>query len=130
MAAVHTEASAIFGGLLVNEAEDKIQYVNFRPSHPYDSWSSVTITILGNTSQYISLWDSYMFVQCNVEEMDEYGNLIEKITSKRSTVLVEEENEDIEGMVPNGGRSTRAVTTRGSKVKAMDEPMAQQVEDY
>ena len=29
-AAVHMEALAIFGGLLINEAEDKIQYVKFR----------------------------------------------------------------------------------------------------
>ena len=36
-AAIHTEALVIFGGLLVNEAEDKIQYVKFRLSHPYDS---------------------------------------------------------------------------------------------
>ena len=46
-AAVHMEALAIFGGLLVNEAEDKIQYVKFRLSHPYNSHSC-------NSSQYMS----------------------------------------------------------------------------
>ena len=57
------EASAIFGGLLINEAEDKIQYVKFRPSHPYDSRSLVNITIPSNSSQYMSLHDSYMFAE-------------------------------------------------------------------
>ena len=33
-AAIHMKALAIFGGLLINEAEDKIQNVKFRPSHP------------------------------------------------------------------------------------------------
>ena len=46
-AAIHMEALAIFGGLLVNEAEDKIQYVKFRLSHPYNSHSC-------NSSQYMS----------------------------------------------------------------------------
>ena len=63
---VHTEVSAIFGGLLINEAEDKIQYVKFRPRHPYDSQSPVNITTPSNSSQYMSLWDSYMFVECHM----------------------------------------------------------------
>ena len=43
--------------------------------------------------------------------------------------MEEEENEDTEGVVHNGGRSTRAATTRGNKAKAVDEPTPQQVED-
>ena len=35
MAAVHTEAVAIFNGQLINEVEDKIQYVKYRPSQPF-----------------------------------------------------------------------------------------------
>ena len=69
-AAIHTEASAIFGGLLINEAEDKIQYVKFRLSHPYNSQSPVNFTIPSDSSQYMSLHDSYMFVQCHIEETD------------------------------------------------------------
>ena len=61
MAAIHTEASAIFGGLLSNEAKEKINFVKFRPTLPYDSKTLVNITIPGNSSQYVSLCDSYLF---------------------------------------------------------------------
>ena len=55
--AIHTELAAIFGGMNVN-----------------DSKSPVTFTIPGNTTPYVLLRDSYLFVQCHVEETDEYGN--------------------------------------------------------
>ena len=45
------ETSATFGGLLINEAEYKIQCIKFIPSHPYDSQSPVNITIPGNSSK-------------------------------------------------------------------------------
>ena len=76
MAAVHTEAAAIFNGQLINEAEDKIQYVKYRPSQPFDSNTPINFTIPGNSSQYISLRESYMFVQCHVEQTDQFGNPI------------------------------------------------------
>ena len=74
MPAIHTEASAIFGGLLHNEAEEKINFVKFRPTLPYDSKIPVNITIPGNSSQYVSLCNSYLFIQCHVEETNQYGN--------------------------------------------------------
>ena len=74
MAAVHTEAVAIFNGQLINEAEDKIQYVKYRPSQPFDSNTPINFTIPGNSSQYVSLRESYMFVQCHVEQTDQFGN--------------------------------------------------------
>ena len=74
MLAIHTESAAIFGGINVNEAEFKIQYIKYRPSLPYGSKSPITFTIPGNTTPYVSLRDSYLFVQCHVEETDEYGN--------------------------------------------------------
>ena len=55
MAAVHTEAAAIFNGQLINETENKIQYVKYRPSQPFDSNTSINFTIPGNSSQYVSL---------------------------------------------------------------------------
>ena len=76
MAAVHTEAAAIFNGQLINEAEDKIQYVKYRPSQPFDSNTPINFTIPGNSSQYISSHESYMFVQCHVEQTDQFGNPI------------------------------------------------------
>ena len=68
MAAVHTKAVTIFNGQLINEAEDKIQYVKYRPSQSFDSNTPINFTIPGNSSQYISLRKSYMFVQCHVEQ--------------------------------------------------------------
>ena len=65
MVAVHTEAAAIFNGQLINEAEDKIQYVKYRPSQLFDSNTPINFTIPGNSSQYISLCESFMFVQCH-----------------------------------------------------------------
>ena len=53
MVVIHTEAVAIFNGQLINEAEDKIQYVKYRPSQPFDSNTPINFTIPGNSSQYI-----------------------------------------------------------------------------
>ena len=72
MAAVHTEAAAIFNGQLINEGEDKIQYVKYRPSQPFDSNTPINFTIPGNSSQYVSLRECYMFVQCHVEQTDQF----------------------------------------------------------
>ena len=60
MAAVHMDASAIFGSTLINEAEEKIQYIKYRPIQLFDSKSPVNFTIPGNSSQYVSLRDSYL----------------------------------------------------------------------
>ena len=76
MAAVHTEAVGIFNGQLINEAEDKIQYIKYRPSQPFDSNTPINFTIPGNFSQYISLRESYMIVPCHVEQTDQFGNPI------------------------------------------------------
>ena len=45
MAVVHTEAAAIFNGQLINEAEDKIQYIKCRSSQPFDSNTPINFTI-------------------------------------------------------------------------------------
>ena len=85
MAAVHTEAAAIFNGQLINEVEDKIQYVKYRSSQPFDSNTPINFTIPGNSSQYISLRESYMFVQCHVEQTDQFGNPITMSNTLSST---------------------------------------------
>ena len=73
MAAVHMDASAIFGSTLINEAEEKIQCIKYRPIHPFDSKSPVNFTIPGNSSQYVSLRDSYLFVECHIEKFNATG---------------------------------------------------------
>ena len=84
MAAVHTEAVAIFNGQLINEVEGKIQYIKYRPSQPFDSNTPINFTIPGNSSQYISLCKSYMFVQCHVEQTDQFGNPITTFNTSSS----------------------------------------------
>ena len=90
----------------------------------------MNFTIPGNSSQYVSLHDSYMFVQCHVEETYQYGNTMEdKSTQCVGRSLQEEVEEDVEqGMVANGSRNTRAVSTQGSK-KNDQQPTADEVED-
>ena len=65
MAAVHMDASAILGSTLINEAKEKIQYIKYRP---------VNFTIPGNSSQYVSLRDFYLFVECHIKEYDALEN--------------------------------------------------------
>ena len=76
MAAVHIKAATIFNGQLINEAEDRIQYIKYRPSQPFDSNTPINFITAGNSSQYVSLCESYMFVQCHTEETDQFGNSI------------------------------------------------------
>ena len=85
MAAAHTKAAAIFNGQLNNEVEDKIQYIKYRPSQPIDSNTLINFTIPGNSSQYVSLHESYMFVQCHVEQTDQFGNPITTSNTPSST---------------------------------------------
>ena len=54
----------------------KIQYIKYRPIHPFDSKSPVTFTIPGNSSQYVSLRDLYLFVECHIKEFDAMGTQI------------------------------------------------------
>ena len=56
--------------------EDKIQYIKYRPGQPLDGNTPINFTIPGNSSQCISLHESYMFVQCHIEETDQFGNPI------------------------------------------------------
>ena len=68
------DASAIFGSTLINEADEKIQYIKYRPIQPFNSKSSVNFTIPENSSQYVSLRDSYLFAECHLEKMDAQEN--------------------------------------------------------
>ena len=97
MAVIHTKAVAIFNGQPINEAEDKIQYIKYRPSQPFDSNTPINFTIPGNSSQYISLRESYMFVQCHIEETEQFGNPITTSSNSNSNVAVEVNNEEYGG---------------------------------
>ena len=79
----------------------------------------MNISIPGNSSQYILLHNSYLFVHCHVEETDQYGNPIE--TSECPKRSLEEKEQDADepttGPLPNGSRVKRSPMTRGSKKK-------------
>ena len=130
----------------VNEAEFKIQYIKYRPSLPYNSKSPVTFTIPGNTTPHVSLRDSYLFVQCHVEETDEYGNPPttdptrakislnyegeEEATPPSKTIKkdtsVDEEDTHLSRR-ENGSSSHRGITEEQSGTRQV---MASDVEDY
>ena len=143
MMAIHTESAAIFGGMNVNEAELKKQYIKYRPSLPYNSKSPITFTIPGNTTSYVLLRDSYLFVQCHVEETDEYGNpsttdptyakrLLdyegeEEATPPSKTIKKDDEEDPHLGRRENGSCSHRGIAEEQSRTRQV---MASDKEDY
>lgn len=60
MAAIHTESAAIFGHKNVNVAEQKVVYVDTKPTNPISANSVMEFTIPGNTNQYVSLKETYL----------------------------------------------------------------------
>ena len=144
MTAIHTKSATIFGGMNVNEAKLKIQYIKYRPSLPYDSRSPVTFTIPGNTTPYVLLRDSYLFVQCHVEETDKYGSPSttdpthakrslnyegeEEATPPSKSIKKDDEEDPHSGRRENGSCSRRGITeeeqSRTRQVTASD------MEDY
>ena len=88
MTAVHTDAPAIFGNYMINEAEDKMQFTKLRPIEPFDGKTPVTFLIPGTSSQYVSLKDTMLYVECHIEETDRFGQpLPKKSRKRRSTPL-------------------------------------------
>ena len=73
MSVVHTESAAIFGGVTVNAAEDKVQFVEYRPSFAVDGKSVVEFVIPGNSAQYVSLRDSYVVATVRVAKQEHKG---------------------------------------------------------
>ena len=138
MAVRHTKAAAIFNGQLINEAEDKIQYVKYRPSQPFDSNTPINFTIPGNSSQYVPLHESYMFVQCHIEETDQFGNPITTSSNSNSNVAVEVNNEgdggydtveEEEEEEENKSKVTRAIPSNISPPPPLPHPFPTSAKD-
>ena len=144
MTAIHTELATIFGGMNVNKAELKTLYIKYRPSLPYNSKSPITFTITGNTTPYVSLRDSYLFVQCHVEETDEYGNPSttdpthakrsldyegeEEATPPSKSIKKDDEEELHSDRRENGLRSHRGIAEE--EQSGTRQVMASDMEDY
>ena len=130
----------------VNEVELKIQYIKYRPSLPYNSKSPVTFTIPGNTTPYVLLRDSYLFVQCHVEETDKYGNPSttdpthakrsldyeggeeEATPPSKSIKKVDEEDPHL-GRRENGSHSCRGIAEEEEQIRTRQVTVSE-VEDY
>ena len=75
---IHTEDVALFSKPPVNVGEEKIAWVEYRPSFiTQGGYSSVQFHIPGNNTQYVNLGKSELYVKIRIEKQDEV-NLIQQ----------------------------------------------------
>ena len=68
---IHTEEIALFSRPSVNVAEDRISWHEVRPSYMSNAeYSSINFSIMGNSSQYVKLSDSELYVKIRIEKED------------------------------------------------------------
>ena len=68
---IHTEEIALFSRPPVNVAEDRISWHEIRPSSMSNAeYSSINFSILGNSSQYLKLSDSELYVRITIQKED------------------------------------------------------------
>jgi hypothetical protein len=85
MTIIHTDSAAIFGEVPINAAEERIQWVEHRPTLAYDADSSISFTIPGNSSQYVSLRDTYILasVKINKKQLTAQECLMKLLKSRK-----------------------------------------------
>ena len=63
---IHTDEIALFPRPPVNVAEDRISWHEVRPSYMGNAdYSSINFSIIGNSSQYVKLSDTELYVRIN-----------------------------------------------------------------
>ena len=68
---IHTDEIALFSRPPVNVAEDRISWHEVRPSYMSNAdYSSIIFSINGNSSQYVKLSDTELYVRINIEKED------------------------------------------------------------
>ena len=68
---IHTEEIALFSRPPVNVAEDRISWHEVCPSYMSNAeYSSINFSIMGNSSQYVKLSDSELYVKIRIEKED------------------------------------------------------------
>ena len=68
---IHTEDVALFSKPPVNVGEEKIAWVEYRPSFiTQGGYSSVQFHIPGNSTQYVNLGKSEIYVKIRIEKQD------------------------------------------------------------
>ena len=73
MAAVHTDAPAIFSSYAINEAEEDIKFIKIEPALSSNANSAITFEIPGKSARYTDLRHSYIQMRVHVEETDAFG---------------------------------------------------------
>ena len=68
---MHSEDVALFNDPPYNTAEDKIIWVEYRPTFiSQGGYSSIHFHIAGNATQYVNLGQSEMYVRLKIEKED------------------------------------------------------------
>ena len=68
---IHTEELALFSQSPMNVAEDKITWNEIRPSYMSNAeYSAINFSIIGNSSQYIKLSETELYVRISLAKED------------------------------------------------------------
>ena len=68
---IHTEEIALFSRPPVNVAEDRISWHEIRPSYMSNAeYSSINFSIIGNSTQYVKLADTELYVRLAIQKED------------------------------------------------------------
>ena len=68
---IHTEDIALFSRPPVNVAEDRVSWHEIRPSYMSNAeYSSINFSIVGNSTQYVKLSDTELYVRIAIQKED------------------------------------------------------------
>ena len=68
---IHTEEIALFSRPPINVAEDRVSWHEIRPSYMSNAeYSSINFLIVGNSSQYVKLSDTELYVRIAIQKED------------------------------------------------------------
>ena len=68
---IHTEDIALFSRPPVNVAEDRVSWHEICPSYMSNTeYSSINFSIVGNSSQYVKLSDTELYVRIAIQKED------------------------------------------------------------
>ena len=68
---IHTEEIALFSRPPINVAEDRVSWHEIRPSYMSNAeYSSINFSIIGNSTQYVKLSDTELYVRIAIQKED------------------------------------------------------------
>ena len=107
MAAIHTESSAIFGHKNVNVAEERIQFVDYKPINPITPNTFIEFTIPGTDNRYISLKDT--LIKARVEFRLTRTENVKRMTKPLPPIGYQGEVKELLDLPQDDSRSKRSV---------------------